>query len=149
MRLGWIVQSGIVALALGACGGKAKPASPAADNRTLFERLGGQPAINAVVHEFVTTTGDDPRINMYFTNTDKPKLEASMDQHICSITGGGCEYKGKSMLDAHTNMKLAQKDFDAFMDDLGKTLAKLNVPKRETDEVIAAFKGMQGDVVGH
>jgi len=143
MRFGTI---GLVIMA--ACGGKSAPATHTSD-ATLFVRLGGQPAINAVVHEFVATTGSDPRISQYFTNVDVPKLEASMDQHICAITGGGCTYTGKTMLAAHTNMHLADKDFDAFIDDLTKTLAKLNVPKREAGDVIGAFKGMQPDVVGH
>ncbi len=138
------------AFALAACGGKSKgSAPPAGPDKPLFERLGGQPAINAVVHEFVATTGADPRINMFFTNVDIPKLEKAMDDHICSITGGGCTYAGKSMLDAHTNMKVMQKDFDAFMDDLDKTLTKLNVPAREKGEVLGAFRGMAADVVGH
>lgn len=86
---------------------------------------------------------------MFFTNVDKEKLKQSMYVHVCSITGGGCTYEGKSMLDAHTGMKVTQADFDAFMDDLAKTLAKLEVPARESGEVIAAFQGMQADVVGH
>ena len=131
------------------CGGKPAATAPATPDRPLFERLGGQPAINAVVHEFVETTGNDARISAYFANTDKAKLEKSMDDHICSITGGGCTYTGKPMLAAHTGMKLRPADFDAFMDDLTKTLAKLNVPARETTEVLAAFKSMQADVVGH
>jgi hemoglobin len=135
-------------LTLMACGGTTKPV-PAPDTRPLFQRLGGQPAINAVVHEFVMTTKADPRISQYFLNTDPVKLEQAMDDHVCSITGGGCTYKGKEMLAAHTNMHLADADFAAFMDDLAKVLAKLNVPKRETDEVLGAFNGLKGDVVGH
>ena len=138
------------AFALAACGGKSKGSEqPAGPDKPLFERLGGQPAINAVVHEFVAMTGADPRINMFFTNVDIPKLEKAMDDHICSITGGGCTYAGKSMLDAHTNMKVLQKDFDAFMDDLDKTLTKLDVPAREKGEVLGAFRGVAADVVGH
>lgn len=135
-----------VVAALAACGGKAQPKQ---DDRPLFQRLGGQDAINAVVHEFVETTGADPRISQYFMNTDKAKLEAAMDVHICSITGGGCTYAGKSMLDAHTGMHLKDADFDAFMDDLQKTLAKLKVPARESGEVVAAFRSMKTDVVNH
>ncbi len=144
MRTAWLG----IAIAMG-CGGKPASTTPVQPDKPLFERLGGQPAINAVVHEFVVTTGADPRISMYFANTDKAKLEAAMDDHICSITGGGCAYKGKAMLAAHTGMKLRAQDFDAFMDDLQKTLAKLNVPARETGEVVAAFRSMQADVVGH
>jgi hemoglobin len=138
---------GIVVLA--ACGASSKPAQPPPDNRPLFERLGGQPAINAVVHEFVLTTKADARISQFFTNTDPVKLEQAMDDHVCSITGGGCTYRGKSMRDAHTNMKLGDADFAAFMDDLRQVLVKLNVPEREGREVLSAFAGMKGDVVGH
>lgn len=136
-----------VVAALAACGGKAAPAKQ--DDRPLFQRLGGQDAINAVVKEFVATTGADPRISQYFMNVDKAKLEASMDMHICSITGGGCTYAGKPMLEAHTGMHLKDEDFEAFMDDLQKTLAKLNVPARESGEVVAAFRSMKTDVVNH
>ncbi|HEY1546428.1 MAG TPA: group 1 truncated hemoglobin [Kofleriaceae bacterium] len=137
----------IVPLLLAACGGAQK--SPPPDNRPLFDRLGGQPAINAVVHEFVIKTKADPRISQFFTNTDPVKLEHAMDDHVCSITGGGCTYKGKSMVDAHTNMHLSDADFSAFIDDLTATLAKLNVPKREAMEVIDAFDGLKPQVVGH
>lgn len=138
----------VAAFLLFGCAHKDKTPEPA-DKRTLFERLGGQPAINAVVHEFVLTTKADDRINHLFMNVDAAKLEAAMDDHVCSITGGGCTYKGKSMTEAHTGMKLTQAHFDAFMDDLQKVLAKLNVPKRETDEVLGAFRGLQPEVVGH
>lgn len=143
----------IAVLSLAACHhhSTARPeaATHAAPDKPLFVRLGGQPAIDAVVAKFVEKTGNDPRISQYFTNVDKDKLKASMDEHICSITGGECTYHGKSMLEAHTGMKLRQADFDAFMDDLQQTLTELKVPERESNEVLAAFRGMQGDVVGH
>ena len=141
----------VLAVSLAACGGKGKSdtttAAAETDNRPLFDRLGGKPAIAAVVKEFVATTGSDPRISAFFINADIPRLEAIMVEHICSITGGPCEYKGKSMLESHTGMGVKQEHFDAFMDDLDKTLTKLDVPAREKGEVIAAFNGMQGDIV--
>jgi hemoglobin len=137
----------IIGALVAACGGASKP--PATDTRPLFVRLGGQPAINAVVHEFVLATKADNRINQYFMNTDPVKLEQAMDDHVCSITGGGCTYKGKSMTEAHTGMKLREPDFAAFIEDLQAVLDKLKVPARESGEVIAAFRGMQGEVVGH
>jgi len=140
----------VLAVVLAACGGsQPAPSAPPPDNRTLFERLGGQPAINAVVHQFVETTKADARLSQRFVNTDAPKLEQSMDDHICSITGGGCTYKGKSMADAHTGMHLTADEFAAFMDDLRQVLIQLHVPEREGREVLHAFGAMQPDVVGH
>jgi hemoglobin len=141
-----------VSLALFACGGSKQPAAEApapatTDNRSLYERLGGTPAITAVVEEFVATTGSDPRISAFFVNADVPRLKQMMVDHICSITGGTCTYGGKSMKESHTGMHVKPEHFAAFMDDLAKTLDKLNVPAREKGEVLAAFESMQPDVI--
>jgi hemoglobin len=139
----------LLCLALAACGGKStsEPAKPAADNRSLFDRLGGLPAITAVVDDFVNTTGADTRINMFFVNTDVPKLKQAMVDQICEATGGPCKYTGKSMEESHRNMKVTAKDFEVFMEDLEVTLERFRVPAREKGEVLAAFRTMQKDVV--
>ena len=142
----------VLVLGTGACGGKSKSdtaggSSAAADTRSLYERLGGKDAITAVVKDFVATTGADPRISMFFTNADIPKLEQQMVDQICEATGGPCKYTGKSMKESHTGMKVRAEHFEAFIDDLTKTLDKFKVPEREKGEVLAAFRSMQGDVV--
>jgi hemoglobin len=138
----------LVTLFLVACGGAAKPPAPAApDTRTLYERLGKTEGIAAVVKEFVAVTGKDPRISIFFTNTDIPRLEKLMVDHICELTGGPCKYTGRTMKLSHTGMKVRPDDFEAFMDDLEKTLVKMNVPDREKGEVLAAFRSLQADVI--
>lgn len=144
----------VVMCAVAACGGKGKDAeSPggdtaaAQDTRSLYERLGGTDGIRAVVKEFVAVTGSDPRISQFFANTDIPRLEEMMVEHICESTGGPCKYTGKSMKESHTGMKVRKEHFDAFMDDLAKTLDKMNVPAREKGEVLAFFNSLEADVV--
>jgi hemoglobin len=148
----------LIAGALAACGGGHQAAqtagnagnagsAAAADTRSLYERLGGTPAITAVVEELVTTTGADPRIRAFFINADVPKLEQQMVDQLCQATGGPCRYTGKDMKTAHAGMHITATDFDAFIDDLTKTLDKMKVPPREQRDVLAAFRGMQPDVV--
>ncbi len=144
-----ILLTFVTFVALAACGGKSQPAEPKPlpEARTLYERLGGTEAITAVVKDFVATTGADPRISMFFTNADIPKLEQQMVDQICEATGGPCKYTGKSMKESHTGMKVRPEHFEAFIDDLTKTLDKFKVPEREKGEVLAAFRSMQADVV--
>ncbi|MGN6107520.1 MAG: group I truncated hemoglobin [Kofleriaceae bacterium] len=143
----------VAALALSACGGKTKTEDTTAagatanDTRSLYERLGGKDAIAAVVKEFVATTGADPRISMFFTNADIPRLEQLMVEQICEATGGPCKYTGKTMKVSHTGMKVGSDHFEAFIEDLTKTLEKFQLAEREKSEVLAAFRSMQGDVV--
>ena len=136
-----------------ACGGSSKPATTtggdtaATDTRTLFERLGGLPAIEAVVKDFVATTGADPRIAQFFTNADIPRLEKLMVEQICEATGGPCKYTGKSMKESHTGMKVKEEHFTAFIEDLTKVLEKFKLGEREKGEILAAFNSMKPDVV--
>lgn len=142
----------VVVLALAACGGHPEhiaketdqPAPPA---KSLYERLGGTPGITAVVEEFVTTTGKDPRIEHFFVNADIPRLKKLMVEQICQNTGGPCHYTGKTMKDSHATMHVKGGDFDAFIDDLAKTLAKLSVPQAETKELLDAFVSLKTEVV--
>ena len=49
--------------------------APAPAEKSLYERLGGKPAIEAVVNEFVTRTTTDPRIKERFFNVDADNLK--------------------------------------------------------------------------
>ena len=149
MRLASIMLA--LVFTAGACGGHPKIAKdadqPAPPDKPLYDRLGGTPGITAVVEEFVTTTGKDPRIAQFFINADIPRLKKLMVEQICQNTGGPCHYTGKTMKESHANMHVKGGDFDAFIDDLTKTLAKLNVPARETNEVVTAFQSLETQVV--
>jgi hemoglobin len=137
------------AVALAACGGKAKTAeAPAPDTRSLYERLGGKDAITAVVKDFVEVrVAKDNRINAQFANADIPKLEAHLVDQVCQATGGPCEYKGKDMKAAHVGMKITEADFDATVEDLKASLDHFKVPEREQKELLGALAAMRGDIV--
>jgi hemoglobin len=45
-------------------------------HKTLFERLGGQPAIDALVEGMYGRIFQDPQLDHYFLNADKDKVKA-------------------------------------------------------------------------
>jgi len=61
-----------------------------AQERTLYERLGGPDAIVAVVDDFVANVAADQRINGFFAKTDIPRLKRLLVEQICAGTGGPC-----------------------------------------------------------
>lgn len=63
----------------------------------LYVRLGGEPAVKAVVKDFVQNVAADARVNAFFKNTDIPNLEKLLFEQICAATGGGCTYSGRDM----------------------------------------------------
>jgi hemoglobin len=123
----------------------AKPASPGA--KSLYDRLGGQPAITAVVADFVGNTTTDPRIQDRFFNVDAENLKAKLVEFVCVAAGGPCKYTGKSMEDVHAGMDLVDDDFNALVEDLVKSLDKFKVPEKEKGEVLGALGPLKPTMV--
>jgi len=123
----------------------ATPAPPA--SKTLYERLGGQPAITAVVADFVGNTTTDPRIMDRFFNVDADNLKAKLVEFVSVAAGGPVKYTGKSMEDVHAGMDLVDDDFNALVEDLVKSLDKFKVPEKEKGEVLGALGPLKPTMV--
>ncbi len=92
--------------------------------KSLFDRLGGKPAITAVVDDFVANVAADKRINAFFAKADIPHLKMELVDQLCQATGGPCKYTGKDMKTTHKGMGIGGADFNALVEDLGKSLNK-------------------------
>lgn len=154
-----VSKYGMGAMLLGAlalCGGcadtgggsqtsRAAAAAPAA--KSLYDRLGGKPAITAVVDQFVANVAADGRINNRFATTDIPKLKGHLVDQVCQATGGPCRYQGREMKATHLGMQISSADFGALVQDLVAALDTFNVPAGEKGELLALLGSMKKDIV--
>ena len=119
-----------------------------ADKKPLYDRLGGKPAIQAVVDDFIGNVAADTRINQRFAGANVPRLKTMLVDQICEASGGPCKYTGQNMKTAHAGMKITDAEFGALVEDLVKSLDKFKVPAQEKSELLAALGGMKRDIVG-
>ena len=115
---------------------------------SLYDRLGGKPAITAVVDDFIGNVAADTRINQRFGGANIPRPKTRLVDQICEASGGPCKYTGQNMRDAHTGMKITDAEFTALVEDLVKSLDKFKVPAKEKNELLGALGGMKPDIVG-
>jgi hemoglobin len=118
-----------------------------AQQRSLYDRLGGETAIAAVVDDFIKNVAADKRINKFFAKANIDLLKVRLTKQICQATGGPCIYTGRDMKSAHAGMGIQNKHFDALVQDLGKSLKKFKVPAKEQKELVAALAPMRKDIV--
>ena len=116
-------------------------------NASLYDRLGGKPAITAVVDDFVGNVAADSRINGFFAKTDIPRLKRLLVEQICAGSGGPCTYTGRDMKTTHMGMGVGDPEFTALVEDLVKSLDRFKVPAREKQELLGALGGMKGQIV--
>lgn len=119
--------------------------APAA--KSLYDRLGGLPAITAVVEEFVTRTTTDARIKDRFFNTDATNLKKLLTEFVCMATGGPCKYTGRDMETSHAGMDLVDDEFNALVEDLVGALDKFKVPEKEKGELLGALGPLKPQMV--
>lgn len=115
--------------------------------KSLYERLGGEEAVSAVVDDFVGRVAADARINMKFARSNIERVKFHLKEQVCAATGGPCKYTGLSMTEAHKNMKVTEGEFNALVEDLVMTLDKFNVPAQEKGELLSALGGLKSQIV--
>jgi hemoglobin len=137
----------MAALVAGCAGGGMQGDKMAMEKKSLYDRLGGKPAITAVVDDFIGNVAGDTRINKRFATADIPRLKTMLVNQICQASGGPCTYTGASMKDAHKGMKITDAEFNALVEDLVKSLDKFKVGAQEKNDLLGALGGMKPDIV--
>lgn len=119
-------------------------------SETLYERLGGEAAVNAAVDIFYRKVLADDRINKWFEGTDMARQAAKQKAFLTMAFGGPSNYTGMDMREGHAHLVakgLGDADFDAVMDNLGATLKELNVPDDLIGEAAAIAESTRNDVL--
>lgn len=130
----------LLGLLLATCVAEAKP------NRTLAA-FGNEPGLQVICEDFVEYLVKDKRIGHYFKHTDEERLTQNLYKQFCELLGGECTYRGRSMKEAHTGMRLNTTDFNCLVEDLQKALDKHKVPFGAQNKLIAKLAPMWRDIV--
>lgn len=114
---------------------------------SLYERIGGEPAVDAAVDLFYRKVLADDRISRYFETVDMDRQRVKQKAFLTFAFGGPNSYSGKDMRAAHAKMHLTEADFTAVMENLGATLKELNVADADIAEAAAIAMSVKDDVL--
>ena len=120
------------------------------EQQSLYDRIGGEAAVDAAVELFYRKVLVDHRINRFFDKTDMDKQIVKQKAFFTLAFGGPNDYTGQDMRAAHTKlvkMGLDGSHFDAVMEHLGATLTELNVPGDLIAEAAAIAESTRNDVL--
>jgi hemoglobin len=121
-----------------------------AQQKSLYERLGGYDAIAAVTDDFIGRLATDPTESRFFvghSDDSKQRIRQHIVDQLCNLTGGPCVYKGRDMKTTHKGLGITQADWDISVKHLVATLDKFKVPEKEKNEVLTAVSGLKDQIV--
>ncbi len=118
---------------------------------SLFEQLGGAPAVEVAVDRFYEKVLADPRINGFFEGVDMDRQRRHQVRFLTYAFGGSSTYNGRGMRAAHERLVREQQlndgHFDAVVESLAATLAELGVAENLIAEVGTIAETVRDDVL--
>lgn len=150
----------LAALLLGTMSACKKNEDAPVAQASLYDRLGGLPAVSAVVDQFITNVvAETMTSNSKLKRTFDPLLQSGNSYRVTSLrnhlidqigqaAGGPLEYKGLAMPAAHQGMNITSDEFNALVAELGKAMTSKGVPVAQQTEVVNILAPLKGSIVG-
>jgi hemoglobin len=123
---------------------------------SLYERLGGEAGIAAVVDTLVSLAAADTVLNFTRQGTANEweatpeniaAFKAHMVHFIGQATGGPQVYEGRDMATAHAGMEITDAEFDRLAGHLGAALTAYDVPEEEKQELFTIVESTRSAIV--
>lgn len=114
---------------------------------SIYEAIGGAPALAAAVEDFYARVLADQNLSGYFEGVDLQRLKAHQRSFLAAAVGGSEIYAGRSMAEAHATLAISQKDFDRVVSHLVDTLTELSVPADVIGEIGSKLVPLQEQIV--
>ncbi len=113
---------------------------------SLYERIGGQPAIDATVELFYKKVLSDSRVCHFFKGINMNKKNKQR-LFVAAALGGPEAWSGKNMRPAHDSLDLNNTHFNAIADNLEESLKEMKVPQVLIKEVMNIVESTRNDVL--
>jgi hemoglobin len=105
---------------------------------SLFQRLGGQEAVERVVETFYRKVLTDARVSEFFDDVDMERQIAKQKAFLTMVFGGPAAYSGKDLREGHRHLVargLDDSHVDAVIELLGAALAEHGVAGSDIADV--------------
>ncbi len=118
---------------------------------SLFDQIGGAPAVEAAVDVFYRKVLSDDRVSRFFDGVDMDRQRGKQKAFLTMAFGGPHNHTGKDMRNGHAHlltMGLNDSHVDAIIELLGRTLEELGVADSLIQQVAAIAESTRNDVLG-
>lgn len=114
---------------------------------SIYEQIGGEGALVAVVDDFYERVLADPRLAPFFAGTNMSRLKGRQVEFFAAALGGPIPYTGATMADAHRGRGIQQEHFDLVATHLTESLVAAGVPGPTIDTILAAVAPLSTEIV--
>lgn len=119
-------------------------------SKSLYEKIGGEPAVEEVVEGFYRDVLNDELVRDYFGGVCMHYQRYKLRVFLTMVLGGPVKYTGKDLRTAHARLVergLTDVHFDRILTHLRATLERLNLGQEEIAATMAVTESTRNDVL--
>lgn len=116
---------------------------------SLFDQLGGEPNLRAIVNDFVDRCFDDVMIGFMFARAERDRIKRFEYEHAASHLGGPVEYGGRPLDEAHRPHQIFGGQFDRRRRILIETLRDHGAPSEVIDAWVSHQDSLRPLITKH
>ncbi len=113
-----------------------------------FERLGGEPALRAIIDDFVDRIFDDIMIGFFFRRASRERIKEMEYQHAAEHLGGPVRYGGRPLRAAHSAHQIFGGHFERRKKILSDVLTEHGVAEDIARAWLAHTESLRGEITG-
>lgn len=114
---------------------------------SVYQLLGQQAGLEALVDETLRVFAADPRVRPSFAQTDIPHFRRRFIEHLCMLSGGPCEYGGEDLRTAHAHLRIDEALFNAVVEDLQLAMRRRGLPETTQNRLLALLAPLRGEIL--
>jgi len=114
---------------------------------TLYDRLGGQDGIRAVVDDFYDRLEVDEELGPFFEDADMERLRETQTDFLCEASGGPETYDAAPVREAHLHVPFTPDHIQRAVDLLYESLEAFDVDEADADAVVEAVAAYEADLL--
>lgn len=123
-------------------------AAPQLDRRPLYDQLGGEPGLAALVDRFLRELAADRDASPQFRGADVKRFRTQLTLHLCQTFDGPCRYEGAGLAEVHRGMQISQREFNAVVEDLVRAMESLHIATPVQNRVLARLAPLREQIIG-
>jgi len=113
----------------------------------LYDRIGGEKAIAAMVDRFYDRLQDQPELVPYFKGVAMDKLRRMQVEFFSAALGGPVQYSGRPVYHAHQGLRITRAEFQLFVEQLFVVMQDYPLDDGERYAIITRINTYADDVV--
>ena len=102
---------------------------------SLYERLGGDEAIEEVLYDFYRRVFADPELSPFFEDIDPERLRTMQHEFFAAALDGPIGYSGRSLTEVHAGLGIKPHHLSRFLDHLLEALTDRGIDEHDRYEI--------------